>query len=69
MVCKIKYHEKVQNACRKGRAALHRLVGIDMAEQCRKLNPWTLVKLYKSVVIPKFCMDAKHGPVDCLRSQ
>lgn len=48
----MKCHEKVQNACRKGRAALHRLIGLDVTAQFPKLNPLTLAKLYKSVVIP-----------------
>ena len=48
----MKCHEKVQNACRKGRAALHRLIGLDATAQFPKLNPITLTKLYKSVVIP-----------------
>ena len=48
----IKCHGKVQNACRKGRAALHRLIGLNTTAQSPKLNPLTLTKLYKSVVIP-----------------
>ena len=48
----MKCHEKVQNACRKGRAALHRLLGLSAAIQSPRLNPLTLTKLYKSIVIP-----------------
>ena len=48
----MKCHEKVQNACRKGGAALHRLLGLSAAIQSPRLNPLTLTKLYKSIVIP-----------------
>ena len=48
----MKCHEKVQNACRKGRAAFHRLLDLSSAAESPRLNPLTLTKLYKSIVIP-----------------
>ena len=42
---------KVENASRKERVALHRLVGLDLSSNSPKLNPLTLTKLYKSIVI------------------
>lgn len=48
----MKCRSKVENASRKGRAALHRLVGLDLSSDSPKLNPLTLTKLYKSIVIP-----------------
>ena len=48
----MKCRSKVENASRKGRVALHRLGGLDLSSNSPKLNPLTLTKLYKSIVIP-----------------
>ena len=48
----MKCRSKVENASRKGRVALHRLVGLDLSSYSSKLSPLTLTNLYKSIVIP-----------------